>query len=166
MSGKRDAWLASSDELFLRDCETDFFRASGKGGQKVNKTSSAARLTHRPSGISASSQESRSQTENRLKALRALKFRMALELREEASPPPVLEPVPSRSNDAYPLYVARLLDVVAKAGGDLKAAAAALDVNRSRLERLLRHDPAVWTFYLTRLKARREDPESGDGASA
>ena len=46
-----------------------FIRASGPGGQKRNKTSSAVRITHEPSGISAIANESRSQAENRRRAL-------------------------------------------------------------------------------------------------
>ncbi len=53
----------------LRVCERDFVerfaRSSGPGGQNVNKTSTAVTLTHKPSGLSASAQDSRSQAANR-----------------------------------------------------------------------------------------------------
>jgi hypothetical protein len=74
-----------SDSQLLAECEVDTLRASGPGGQKRNKTESAVRLRHGPSGIMVIASESRSQTENRARALKRLRQALALRLRHEAS---------------------------------------------------------------------------------
>lgn len=69
--------LPDSDEELLAECDVDTFRSSGKGGQHVNKTESAVRLRHRPSGITVTSQQERSQHRNKAICLEKLRRRVA-----------------------------------------------------------------------------------------
>ena len=68
-TNRRSAWTNLSDAQLLDQSEVDTYRASGPGGQKRNKTSSAVRLRHLPSGLIVIAEESRSQHENRERAL-------------------------------------------------------------------------------------------------
>jgi hypothetical protein len=79
---QRLAWFLADDSQLLAQCEVDTYRASGPGGQKRNKTSSAVRLRHLPSGLIVIAEESRSQHENKAKALRRLRQAFILKLRE------------------------------------------------------------------------------------
>jgi hypothetical protein len=76
--------LALDDKALLAECDVDTYRASGPGGQKRNKTESAVRLRHKPTGLIVIAEESRSQAENKASALGRLRKALALRVRNPA----------------------------------------------------------------------------------
>lgn len=70
--------LPESDEDLLDECDVSTFRSSGPGGQHVNKTESAVRMVHRPTGIVVQSQTDRSQLINKQHCLTKLRERVAV----------------------------------------------------------------------------------------
>jgi hypothetical protein len=156
-SSRRDAFLRLDDAALLKDCHQERYRASGPGGQRRNKVETAIRLHHRPSGIVAQAEESRSLEENRKRALRRLRERIALEVRapfDLEAPPLVPELVGhagpdgvlaiNARNRAYPIVVATVLDALAAAEGSYAKAARALGLTTSQVLRFLRSDAQVW----------------------
>lgn len=85
--------LPDSDEELLRECEIETFRSSGPGGQHVNKTESAVRLKHPPSGVVVTSQQERSQHRN--KAICLGKLRKKIEKLNYRAPKRVPTRVPA-----------------------------------------------------------------------
>ncbi len=160
MSVKRATWTALSDEQLLAQCAVDTYRASGPGGQKRNKTSSAVRLRHPPTGLIVIAEESRSQHENRARALRRLRQALYLKWRDEL-PPEALADLASRPGYATvrdgegrihlrrkdPRYwpVAGLvLDVLQAVGARVSEAAEALGISTGNLIDFLQSDEKVW----------------------
>jgi protein subunit release factor A len=68
--------IPDSEEDLLKECNVDTFRAGGKGGQHLNKTESAVRMTHLPTGTVVSCQDERSQYQNKRKCLLQLREKL------------------------------------------------------------------------------------------
>ncbi|MDD4817357.1 MAG: peptide chain release factor-like protein [Victivallaceae bacterium] len=137
---KRDDLLTCDDNALLAECRLDFFKATGKGGQKRNKTSSAVRLIHVPTGIQAADCSERSQLRNRINALKKLRYELAFKLREPPGEPPEI-------GSLRPIDTARLFDLFDAVAFDHAAAAAQLGVSPSKLLKTMSRRPAVFAFF-------------------
>lgn len=155
-SGDAD-YLALDDAGLLAQCDVHTYRASGPGGQKRNKTSSAVRLRHDPTGLAVVGTESRSQHENKRRALRRLRLCIALGVRrafdaERDEPSEALRAsiAPDgrlqcgRRDARYPTVVRDLLDVFFANQGRTADTAGALGISTAHLISFLRNDPKLW----------------------
>jgi hypothetical protein len=160
-AGRRSDWANLSDAQLLHQCLVDTYRASGPGGQKRNKTSSAVRLRHPPSGLMVIAEESRSQHENRTRALRRMRQALCLHVREEIlSQDLTAEAVAGRPEWQEALESGRLrvgvknarfwpavgvvLDVLLAVEARVGAAAQILGVSTGNLVNFLQSQPRVW----------------------
>jgi len=153
--------LTLDDTALLDECEVDIYKATGPGGQHRNKVSSACRLRHRPTGITATAADCRSQHENRRLALRRLRMNLACRQRRPVDPhggetPAVVgqclsSPKAPTSSAARRLQIGRkdyrfwavaayLLDLLDANAGRLRPAADALGISTSNLASVLRSD--------------------------
>jgi hypothetical protein len=158
----RSAWSNLTEEQLLAQCEVDTYRASGPGGQKRNKTSSAVRLRHPPTGLLVIAEESRSQHENKAKALRRLWQALFLHRRDPLPPdartPEAVAAHPdyaaardpagklnlSAKNPRFWPAVGVALDVLDAVGARVGEAADLLGVSTGNLIDFLQTDPKVW----------------------
>jgi hypothetical protein len=159
---KRATWTSLTEAQLLAQCEVDTYRASGPGGQKRNKTSSAVRLRHTPTGLIVIAEESRSQHENKAKALVRLAHALFLELRDEL-PAESLSPewiaahpdyAEARDKSGKLSLSARnpkfwpaagvVLDVLNAMEARVADVAALLSVSTGNLIDFLQTDPKVW----------------------
>lgn len=147
----RNDWLSLSDEALRRACHEDFYRASGPGGQKRNKTESAVRLRHAPTGLIVVANESRSREQNRRRALKRMREAIAYRVREP------VQPVTTSSRKAgdgtlrigakdagFLPVAAGVLDVVDANQGRLSEAAEAIGSSTAQLVRFLRSTHELW----------------------
>lgn len=146
------ATLLLPDAVLLRQCLVQTFRGSGPGGQKRNKTDSAVRIQHTPSGLTAQSDDSRSQHDNRRGALWRLRWKIALNLRTAHTPEtlasftpaaPLAQFIstrgkqPGRKRIEHLLAVAALLDLFAALECSVRDTAQAIGLSTGALSRLL-----------------------------
>jgi hypothetical protein len=163
MSAHRRAdWADLSDRQLLAQCELDTYRASGPGGQKRNKTSSAVRLRHPPSGLIVIAEESRSQHENRARALKRMRQALYLKVRDPLPPESLasgaLAGSPAVGNvidGGGRLHLGRkdtrfwpvaglVLDVLEAAGAQVSTTATALGISTGNLMAFLATDSKLW----------------------
>lgn len=153
----RGQWTTLSDAQLLVQCDVDTYRASGPGGQKRNKTSSAVRLRHRPSGLIVIAEESRSQHENKARALRRLRKELVLQLREALPPESLAAQADFRmaidadgrlklsaKDGRYWPAVGVVLDLLEALQARVSTAAEILGVSTGGLIGFLQQDPKVW----------------------
>ncbi|MBI4719015.1 MAG: peptide chain release factor-like protein [Planctomycetes bacterium] len=150
-------YLLLDDAALLKQCAVDRYRSHGPGGQKRNKTSSAVRLRHGPTGLIVVAADERSQKVNRERALRRLREAIALNVRVEVdvrslSPSPLLR---ARITEAGELHISRrsphyyqivreVLDVFGALDTHLRDTAGKLGVSTAQLVKFLREDPKLW----------------------
>lgn len=150
--------LIVSDDALISQCEVDRYRASGPGGQHRNKTESAVRLRHKLTGVSAIGEDSRSQAENKMHAVRRLRSAIALELRElvgleHFTPSARLAAMvaggtgplgqKTRLTGEYWAAMAELLDLLVAGDLEIGTTAQRLGITTGAMSKLLLHDEHV-----------------------
>ncbi len=170
MASKRCSWTDLSDVQLLHQCAVDTYRASGPGGQKRNKTSSAVRIRHPPSGVIVIAEESRSQHENRARALKRLRQALFLKIRDELPAEDLMPPgLAARTgfpnlNKGSRLDLGRrdarfwptvgiVLDVFLATQARVSDAAQALGITTGNLIDFLQIEPKVWE-QVNQMRAR------------
>jgi hypothetical protein len=147
-------YLLASDDALIAQCEVDRYRASGPGGQHRNKTESAVRLRHKLTGISAIGEDSRSQSENKLHAVRRLRSAIALQVREPTSgvSPRLAKFVAAgtaplgaktRLTGEFWASIGELLDLLVANQLEIGTTAQQLGITTGALSKLLLHDEHV-----------------------
>ena len=143
------------DAALLAECEVHTYRASGPGGQKRNKTDSAVRLHHLPTGIRVVATESRSQHENRARALRRLRRAIALRVRNPEPGPGVPDAVTAclqggrlkvgQRDARYLPAASAVLDLLSALAGSVSETAKHIGVTTANLSSFLTADDDLMT---------------------
>ena len=163
--------LLLDDDALVAQCEVDVYRASGPGGQKRNKTCSAVRLRHAPTGLMANAVEDRSQHVNKRRAIRRLRETIALSVRRHIDP---VGYTPSDRLQSYvntdgqlrinehnvdcPLVVSEVLDVFVACRTRVSDTAALLQLTTAHLVKFLERQPKLWKRSNELRKAAGEKP--------
>ena len=149
-------YLALDDDALFAQCRVDTFRVSGPGGQHRNRTDTAVRLTHAPSGVTAQASERRSQLQNRKRALRRLRVAIAHDVRRPLdldgyAPPAELRAVLAAATAKrlgprhadYPRGVQAFLDLFVAVDAVVSEAARRAGVSTGALSRFIQADPPL-----------------------
>lgn len=140
--------LSLSDEDLLRQCRFEARRGTGPGGQKRNKTSTATRVTHEPTGLTATDDVTRSQHQNLSHALMKLRCEIAVKMpieEGETVPEIPLEPVPKSTRPEFALWLARIFDALQANEFKMSECAMALGLaSGAQLTRMLAKDDLAW----------------------
>ncbi len=150
-------YLALDDPRLLAQCDVDCYRASGPGGQKRNKTSSAVRLRHRPTGLLVTASEDRSQHVNKSRALRRIRVAIALQVRcpvdrdsyvRSESLSSYIAPDGSikvgRHDQCFATVISEVLDVLSACELRVRDTAKLLGISTARLIAFFRKHRKVW----------------------
>ena len=148
-----DSFFSCDDDDLLAFCRLDFFKATGNGGQKRNKTSSAVRITHLPTILQVTDCSGRDQHRNRKCALAKLRLLLALNCRQ-----PFVELSVrcdcSDNNSDFPLAAAHILDALEDCGFLISEAAIKIGKSTSGLVKILAASPDLWQL-VNRERCRR-----------
>ena len=152
-----DKYLSLDDAALTRQCVVDHYRDRGPGGTKHNKSMSAVRLRHGPTGLVVTASEQRSQHVNKSKALRRLREAIALKIRssvdlEEFSPGELLASCITRggqlsvglNNPRYNAALSEVLDVLAACNVRVSDAAKLLGISTGNLGKFIRRNTKVF----------------------
>ena len=156
-SDSADRYLLLDDPALVGQCSVDHYRSSGPGGQKRNKTSSAVRLRHHPTGLSVTAADDRSQRVNTVRAIRRLREAIALHVRaglnwERYQPSDLLSAcitpdgrlAVGRRDGRYFSAVREVLDVLAAGEMRVREAAERIGVSTAHLVKFIETDPKLW----------------------
>ena len=142
-------FVSLGDEELMRKCRMDIFKATGKGGQKKNKTSNAIRLTLNHLSVTATA--SRSRQENISKAVKKMRMEIALDLHEVEDNRSGLEKLPdglcsyirkgilriNEKNPLYAMFTGVILDIYMEYLGDVREIAEKLETSSSQIHRFI-----------------------------
>jgi len=158
-------YLDLDDKALRAQCDVHIYKSSGPGGQHRNKVSSAVRLKHRPTGVSAHGDESRSQHDNRRMAMKRLRMKIACQCRRPADPTAPLSPLLDesiftprgkgggklkrmaigRKDQRFWPIAALLLDLLDAQEGKMGDTAAILGISTGNLTKILTSDRHLLT---------------------